>query len=86
LRGRGFRDVRSRTTTRTVRFADGAAFVRLNAWALVGMSEGGGKLTEAERMRQVDAIVDDSAELLRANSGTSGLAFDIGARVVVGRR
>jgi ubiquinone/menaquinone biosynthesis C-methylase UbiE len=86
LRDAGFRDVRSRTTTRTVRFADGAVFVRLNAWALVGMSEGGRELAEEERARRVDDIVTDSAELLRANSGQSGLAYEIGACTVVGRR
>lgn len=86
LRDAGFRDVRSRSTNRTIHFADGAVFVRLNAWALVGMSEGGRELSEEERTRQLDAIVADSAELLRANSDQSGLSYEIGACTVVGRR
>lgn len=86
LRDAGFREVRSETTTRTIRFADGSVFVRLNAWALVGMSEGGKELSEDERMRLVDAVVTDSTDLLRANSDQSGLAYEIGACVVVGRR
>ncbi|HET8648583.1 MAG TPA: class I SAM-dependent methyltransferase, partial [Gemmatimonadales bacterium] len=86
LRGAGFHDVHSSQTTRTVHFADGATFVRLNAWALVGMSEGGRELSEDERTRQLESIVADSAELLRANSDESGLNYDIGACVAVGRR
>src|SRR5699024_8492706 len=34
----GFDEVRCRTVTKTLRFADAATFARLNAMALVGMS------------------------------------------------
>ncbi len=86
LRDAGFRDVRSKSTTRTIHFADGVVFARLNTWALVGMSEGGKELSEDERTRMVDDIVTDSTELLRANSDESGLAYEIGVCMVVGRR
>src|SRR3970040_751140 len=38
LRDACFREVRSKTLSRTIRFSDGSVFVRLNAMALVGMS------------------------------------------------
>jgi hypothetical protein len=41
LRDAGFRGVRSKTVSRTISFADGSVFVRLNAMALIGMSAAG---------------------------------------------
>jgi ubiquinone/menaquinone biosynthesis C-methylase UbiE len=81
----GFHDARSRTISRTIRFEDGAAFVELNAMALVGMSAAG-KLADArERRRLVDAIVDDSAAVVKAHHDGSELAFELATNLSTAR-
>jgi ubiquinone/menaquinone biosynthesis C-methylase UbiE len=85
LRDAGFRDVRSKVSARTVRFTDAAAFVRLNAMALVGMSAASRSLRDDEREQTVAAIAADSAGLVRAQNDGTGLAYDIAAVVATGR-
>ena len=85
LREAGFHDIRSRRYSREIRFADGSAFIRLNAMALVGMSAGSKELSETERQRIVTAIVADSAELLGRHTDDAGLAYELGANVVLAR-
>jgi ubiquinone/menaquinone biosynthesis C-methylase UbiE len=85
LREAGFRDVRSKRYARTIRFDDGAAFLRLNAMALVGMSASGGALGEEERQRKVGEIVRDSAEAIRAHLDAGALTYEIGTNVVLAR-
>jgi hypothetical protein len=85
LRDAGFRDVRSKVSARTVRFTDAAAFVRLNAMALVGMSAASRSLRDEEREQTVAAIAADSAGLVRAQNDGTGLAYDIAAVVATGR-
>ena len=75
LREAGFRDVRVRTVSRSIRFEEGAVFVRMNAMALVGMSAGGGTLGAEERGRVIDAIVADSAPVSRGEG--AALSFEI---------
>ena len=75
LREAGFRDVRVRTVSRSIRFEEGAVFVRMNAMALVGMSAGGGTLGAEERGRVIDAIVADSAPVSRGER--AALSFEI---------
>jgi ubiquinone/menaquinone biosynthesis C-methylase UbiE len=81
LRDAGFHDVRSRTLSRTIHFEDGAIFVRLNAMALVGMSQGGRDLSAEEKSAMADVITRDSAEMVKAASDESGFAFEISAVV-----
>lgn len=83
LRDAGFRDVISRRYERTVRFADGLAFVRMNAMALVGMSARSGELSDEERQGIVAAISADSAELVRRHTDERGFAYEIGTNVVL---
>ena len=85
LREAGLNDVRSKTVSRTIRFEDGAGFVRLNALALVGMSAGGAKLGDEEREKLLATIVADSAELVRANSDAQGFAYEIRAVVATAK-
>jgi len=85
LRESGFHDVRSKRFSQTIRFQDGSVFVRLNAMALISMSAQASKLQDEEQQRTVDAIVRDSAELVRAHTGDAGFAFEIGANVVLGK-
>ena len=85
LREAGFRDVRSRRVSRTIRFADGAVFVRLNAMAMVSMSAASGAMDEEARVNAVAAISRDSAELIAANTDAAGFAYEIGTNVVLAR-
>jgi SAM-dependent methyltransferase len=85
LKEAGFREIRSASETRTVRFEDGAQFVRLNAMALVGMSPAAKGLAEEERARLIDLIVTESAAIVRAHTDAAGFAYEIGTNVTVAR-
>src|SRR5690606_12342826 len=86
LRDAGFRDVRCRLEERTLRFGDGMVFARLNAMALVSMSARGKELDEQARARLVDAIVQDSEDVTRANSDQQGLAYRLTCNVATALR
>lgn len=81
----GFHDVHVETMSRTVRFADGALFVRLNAMALVGMSPASTTTNDEGRMRLVTDIASDSAEVLPPFSDGEGIAFTISTNVATAR-
>jgi ubiquinone/menaquinone biosynthesis C-methylase UbiE len=83
LRQTGFGDVRVKTITRTMRFEDGASFVRLNAMALVGMSSVGKTMTDEERTRAVETIADESAPILRSYSDGPTLAFELSTNLAL---
>lgn len=85
LRDTGFRDVRSCTASHTVRFLDGTVFVRLNATALIGMSEAGKRMGDDERCRVVAAITRDSADVVRQQTDEEGFALKIRANVTTAR-
>lgn len=85
LRDAGFRDIRSKHLSRTLRFADGSAFVRLNAMALVSMSAAGSAMDEGARQRVVAAIAEESAELVRRHTDDAGFGYEIGTNVVMAR-
>ncbi|WP_436248744.1 class I SAM-dependent methyltransferase [Mesorhizobium amorphae] len=77
LRDAGFHEVRSTTISRTIRFQDGAPFLRLNTMALVGMSAVGKDMGDQERKRVVEAIVSESEPALHLYADGSGLAFEL---------
>lgn len=81
----GFRDVRSKRITRTLHYADGPVFARLNAMALVGMSAASAALDDDARQRLAATIADDSTDLLEHHSDEAGLALEIGTHVVLAR-
>jgi hypothetical protein len=85
LRDAGFRDIRSRRFSRTIRFTDGAVFVRLNAMALVSMSAASSTLNDQDRERAIAAIAEDSQEILRRHTDAAGFAYEIGTNVVLAR-
>lgn len=85
LRGAGFRDVRSKTVSRTIRFEDGAPFLHMNAMAFVGMSAAGKAMGEQERRRVVEAIAQESVPVLERYSDGSGLAFTLGTNLATAR-
>lgn len=77
LRDAGFRSVRSEIVTRTMRFEDGAPLVRMNAMALVGMSAAGAAMDEQARKAAVEAIVSESAPVLRSYFDAGVLVFQL---------
>lgn len=77
LRDAGFLDVSSKTLSRTIRFNDGAVFVRLNAMALVGMSAASKAMGDEDRERIVAAIARDSAEVVLPHTDDAGFAFEL---------
>jgi ubiquinone/menaquinone biosynthesis C-methylase UbiE len=77
LRAAGFHDVGVRTIARSIRFADGAIFVRMNAMALVGMSADGKTMDDQERKRIVETIVSESTPVLRSYTDALGLTFEL---------
>ena len=83
LREAGFRDIRSKRFSQTIRFPDGAVFVRLNAMALVSMSANAGTLDDAARQQLVGAITRDSADVMRSTTDGAGFAFEFGTNVVL---
>jgi ubiquinone/menaquinone biosynthesis C-methylase UbiE len=60
----GFSDVTVETVAHDVRFADGAVFARLNAMAVIGMSEKGKAMSEGERGELAGRIAADSEEAI----------------------
>ena len=82
----GFRDVHVEMVTRTIHFDDASSFVRLNAMALVGMSDAGPGMTPEQRVAAADALVQDSADAVRPYVRGSALVFEIATNVAVARR
>ena len=82
LREVGFHDIRARRCVRTIKFRDGSAFLRLNAMALVGMSDFRTRSDE-ERQKMVTVIVRDSEERLGNHMKAGELAYELGTNVVL---
>jgi ubiquinone/menaquinone biosynthesis C-methylase UbiE len=64
LRDAGFSDVSVGTLAHDVQFADGALFARLNAMAVIGMSEKGKAMNEAERGELAARIAVESEDVI----------------------
>jgi ubiquinone/menaquinone biosynthesis C-methylase UbiE len=60
----GFSDVNVGRFAHDVRFADGALFARLNAMAVIGMSETGKKMSEAQRGELAERIAAESHDVI----------------------
>jgi ubiquinone/menaquinone biosynthesis C-methylase UbiE len=78
----GFEDVRSRTISRTIRFEDGAPFLRMNTMALVSMSAAGKTMSDADRKRVLETIIGDSAPVLQRYSDGPVLAFELSTNLL----
>jgi ubiquinone/menaquinone biosynthesis C-methylase UbiE len=85
LRDAGFREVRSRIVSRTIRFEDGASFVRMNSMALVGMSATAKAMHDGERRRVLEAIARESEPVLQSYSDGSGHAFELSTNLATAR-
>jgi ubiquinone/menaquinone biosynthesis C-methylase UbiE len=85
LRDAGFEEVRLQKLSRSMRFDDGAVFVRMNSMALVGMSVRGKAMSDAERKRTLEAIVRDSAQVLRAHTSEGALVCELSTNFATAR-
>lgn len=85
LRDAGFHEVRSRIVSCTIRFRDGASFVRMNSMAFVGMSAAAKAMDDGERKRVLEAIARESEPVLRSYSDAAGLAFELSTNLATAR-
>jgi ubiquinone/menaquinone biosynthesis C-methylase UbiE len=85
LRNGGFREVQSRTISRTIRFDDDGPILRLNTMALVGMSAKGKTLDDQQRGQVVDAVMNESAPVLKRYADGSGLAFELSTNLATAK-
>jgi len=85
LRNAGFQNVQSSSLSRTIRFDDGAVFLRLNTMAFIGMSAAGKSMDDQERKRVVEAIVAESAPVLQRYSDSSGIAFEVSTNLAIAK-
>ncbi len=69
----------------TMRFKDGASFVRMDSMAFVGMSAAAKAMDDGERKRIVETIADESEPVLRSQSDASGLAFELSTNLATAR-
>ena len=81
----GFREVHAERLAKSIRFSDGATFIRLNTMALVGMSAAAKTMDEPTRAEMVDRIATDSAPVLARYSDGGGLVFELTSNVVTAR-
>lgn len=72
----GFRDVQVKTVSRTVRFEDGAQFLRMNTMALVGMSDAARTVEPERRNQMVASIVEQSMPVLDAHKDDAAIAIE----------
>jgi ubiquinone/menaquinone biosynthesis C-methylase UbiE len=81
----GFSDVQVDTVTRDVQFADGAVFARLNAMAVIGMSDKGKAMSEAERGELAGRIAAESTDAIGRVTRNGVFALPLTAVVAAGR-
>jgi ubiquinone/menaquinone biosynthesis C-methylase UbiE len=85
LRDAGFHDIDVKTVTRIIRFDDGEPLIRLNTMAFVGMSTRGKAMSDDERKRVIEAIIQESGPVLRQYSDGSELAFELRTNLAIAR-
>lgn len=81
----GFSEIRVEKVSRTIRFVDGAIFVRMNAMALVGMSSASTTMTDEQRAQRVEVIATESADVLPSFADGKGIAFEISTNLATAR-
>jgi ubiquinone/menaquinone biosynthesis C-methylase UbiE len=81
----GFLDVRAETVFRDVQLADGALYARLNAMAVIGMSQKGNGLNEAERGELASRIAEDSRDLIARQTKGGAFVLPLATNVVTAR-
>lgn len=77
----GFRDVEVTAFRHDVQFADGALFARLNAMAVIGMSETGKGMSEAERGELAGRIAAESQDAIGRATRDGVFALPLEAKI-----
>jgi ubiquinone/menaquinone biosynthesis C-methylase UbiE len=85
LTGDGFHEVRVDTVLHDVRFEDGAMFARLNAMAVIGMSEKGKALTDVERGALAGRIAVESQAVVERHTKDGAFVLTLAANVATAR-
>ena len=83
IRDAGFSDVTVDMITRTVQFADGAMWARMNATALIGMSKVAAQMNDEGRAQMLAVIEKESAVALAPYQDGDGVAFEVRTNVAV---
>jgi ubiquinone/menaquinone biosynthesis C-methylase UbiE len=83
LAAAGFQNVRVEPFSHDVRLADGALFARLNAMAVIGMSEKGKTLNESERGELAGRIAADSQEAIANHMDDGTFVFPITTNIAI---
>jgi ubiquinone/menaquinone biosynthesis C-methylase UbiE len=83
LRGAGFRDVRVESVSYDVRFPDGLLFARLNAMAVIGMSEKGKGLGEPERADLAGRIAVESQDLVARHTRDGAFVLPLAMNLAI---
>jgi ubiquinone/menaquinone biosynthesis C-methylase UbiE len=84
LTGAGFRDVSVDTISRRLEFGEFEMLLRLNAMALVGMSDTAKGLPDGERTTLVETITREGADVIRPFRTGDGVAFDLSTNLATG--
>jgi ubiquinone/menaquinone biosynthesis C-methylase UbiE len=79
----GFNHVGVETHDHDVQFADGELFVRLNAMAVIGMSERGRAMSAAERSELAGRITAESCEAIAKATKTRVFVLPLSANVAI---
>lgn len=85
LRDAGFHDVDVKTVAHTIRFDDGEPFIRLNTMAFVGMSGAGKTLSDDERKRVMENIIEESMPVVQQFSDGGQLAFELRTNLAIAK-
>jgi ubiquinone/menaquinone biosynthesis C-methylase UbiE len=85
LRNGGFREVQSKTVSRTIRFHDDAPILRLNTMALVGMSAKARTMDDQQRAQVLEAIMSESAPVLQRYTDGLVVAFELSTNLATAK-
>jgi ubiquinone/menaquinone biosynthesis C-methylase UbiE len=81
----GFQDIRVGTFSHDVLFSDGALYARLNAMAVIGMTEKGKTMNEAERSEMAARIGADSQQIVDRRTANGTFVFPLETNIAVAR-
>jgi ubiquinone/menaquinone biosynthesis C-methylase UbiE len=85
LQGEGFRDVAVETVAHDVHFADGSLFARLNAMAVIGMSDKGKAMSDAERGELAGRIAAESQDVIARASANGQFVMPLSTNIATAR-
>ncbi len=86
LRDAGFHEVDVKTVAREIRFDEGEHFIRLNTMAFVGMSTTGKALSDDQRKRVMENIINESAPVLQQYTVGTELTFELRTNLAIAIR